>query len=63
MIKRLWFVLCVLWTLFIIALYPKDPAGDPELVTALYWLGATPWIIGQVLPVVARWVLRGGSQE
>lgn len=58
MLKRLWLVLCVLWTvpLLLLALFGDGNEAGKQAICGLI---VAPWIIGYVIPFVFRYIVSG----
>lgn len=59
MLKRLWIVLSVIWTLLCILLTVSADPRDPLNMPAIVLFTALPWMLGPVLLLTVRYVIRG----
>lgn len=60
MLKRLWIVVCTLWSVFV--LWLAYMAEDPPY-GALAFFFVTPWAIGYAIPYVLRFIFSGNPRS
>lgn len=56
MLQRLWFLGCILWTVFVALIAIKDPRDGPVILLSI---AAAPWLMGPLILWAARFVFRG----
>lgn len=61
MLRRLWLVISLLWAAFMYLFGYTE--GEETTNRAVFWIAFTPFILGAIVPLVADWVIRGGSPE